>query len=88
MKRRDHGYNLSPVSSSCRSENYDTLAHKLGTEYKVDLSREEAEVRAKKQGKNLVIAIRIVSPLWLLLSQFESDCPGLNHCGNTIIFSR
>lgn len=68
-----HGNNSSSVSSNCWSENYETVALKLGTDFKEGLTSEEAERRIKRYGKNLVTATtRIATPLLLLLHQFKS----------------
>lgn len=69
---KKHGNNPNTASSNCWSENPETVARKLGTDYKEGLTSEEAEGRIKKYGKNLVTATRIATPLWLLLYQFKS----------------
>ncbi len=60
------------MSSEYWSENPETVSRQLGTDYKEGLASEEADRRIKKYGKNLVTAVRIATPLQLLLSQFKT----------------
>ncbi len=70
MKRYDD--NGAFKNSNYWAETTVTVASKLGTDYKEGLTNQEAELRAKEYGKNLVSAIRIAMPLWLLLNQFKT----------------
>jgi P-type Mg2+ transporter len=49
-----------------------TIAHQLDTDYGKGLARQEAELRLREYGKNLVTARRTATPLSLLLRQFKT----------------
>ena len=67
-----HGNNPDSIKSNYWCESPDTVARKLGTDYKNGLTGQEAERRIKKYGKNVVTATRIATPLRLLLHQFKT----------------
>jgi Mg2+-importing ATPase len=60
------------ANASYWSESQETVARRLGMDPKEGLTSGEAELRSKKYGKNVVRAVRIATPVRLLLNQFKT----------------